>query len=86
MTLDELRRLALGVEPLAFHEAPPGLEAEVAAFNGVVGRFRELVATARNRVVLGQPVPPELGLEIRALSDALPEERRRRGLTGPDAS
>jgi hypothetical protein len=86
VTLEELRRLALGVEPLAFHEAPPGLESEVAAFNGVVGRFRELVVAARNRVVLGQPVPPELGLEIRALSDALPEERRRRGLSAVDPS
>jgi hypothetical protein len=77
VTLDELRRLAFGVEPIAFHEAPPGSEPRVVAFNGVVSRFRELVVAARNQVVLGRPIPPHMGLEIRALSEALPEERRR---------
>ena len=77
MTLDELRRLTFGVQPIASHEAPLGREADVAAFNGVVSRFRELVVAARNQVVLGRPVPQELGLEIRALAQALPEERER---------
>lgn len=84
MTLEELRRLAFGVEPIAFDEAPPGRETEVAAFNGVVSRFRELVVSARNQVVLGKAVPPEVGLEIRALSEALPAERERAGLPRPD--
>jgi hypothetical protein len=83
VTLDELRRLTLGVEPIAFDEAPQGSEPRVVAFNGVVSRFRELVVAARNQMVQGRPVPPELGVEIRALSDALPEERRRATVAGP---
>lgn len=83
MTLEELRRLTFGVEPIGFDEAPPGRETEVAAFNGVVSRFRELVVSARNQVVLGRAIPPELGVELRALSEALPAERERAGLPRP---
>jgi len=42
-----------------------------------VARFRELLVTARNQVVLGRPLPGGLELELRTLSEALPGERRR---------
>jgi hypothetical protein len=77
VALAELRRLAGSVAPIDLGEAPPGREVEVATFNGAVGRFRELLVTARNQVVLGRPLPAGLELELRALSEALPGERRR---------
>lgn len=93
MAIDELRRLATAVAPIAPDEVLEGFQAQAATFNGVVARFRELVVTARNRMVQGHPIPWELGVELRALSEALPEERRRAarpvagaepGPSGPD--
>lgn len=85
MTLEELRRLMSGVEPLPFHEAPPGYDPEVVAFNGAVSKFRELVVRARNLIVRGRDVPQEMRFELQALAKALPEERVRTGRQGgPD--
>ncbi len=81
VTLDELRRLSGGAVPLSPDEVPPDRTAEALAFNGVVARFREQVVLARNLVILGRGVPEHLGLELRALAEALPGERAR--ATGP---
>lgn len=77
VALAELRRLASGVAPIETEEGPPEHRTDVAAFNGAVARFRELLVTARNQVVLGRPLPHGLEVELRALSEALPGERRR---------
>jgi len=77
LSIAELRVLAGQVDHLPPEEVPPGHEAAARAFNGVVSRFRELVVAARNQLVLGRPVPADLGVELRALADALPGERRR---------
>lgn len=77
LSLAELRALAGRVAHLPAEEVPPGHEAAAHSFNGVVSRFRELVVAARNQLVLGRPVPSDLGTELRALADALPGERHR---------
>jgi hypothetical protein len=79
VTIDDLRRLTFGVEPIAFDEAPDGHEPAVLAFNGAVSKFRELVVAARNQIVRGHAVPPEVVSELRTLSEALPRERDRAG-------
>ena len=80
MLINELRRLAFEVEPIAGHEVPAGSEPQVRAFNDAVWRFRELVVTARNQIVSGHSVPPDVGQEIRILSETLPGERARIGV------
>jgi hypothetical protein len=82
MMINELRRLAFEVEPITGHEAPLGREPEVRAFNDAVSKFRELVVSARNQLVCGQSVSPEVGREIRILSETLPGERARLGGRG----
>jgi hypothetical protein len=77
VTLDELRHLAFTVEPIALQEATAGARDHAEAFNGLVRRFRELVVRARNVLVLGREVHPELAVEIRTLAEALPAERQR---------
>lgn len=77
MALAELRRLAEGVTPIDLSEAPDGQDGAVAHFNGAVARFRELLVTARNQVVLGRPLPPGLEGALRAGAEALPRQRRR---------
>jgi hypothetical protein len=77
VNLDELRRLAFAIEPISIQETTPEMRRDVESFNDLVSKFRELVVRARNVLVLGHPVEPELAGEIRMLAEALPAERQR---------
>ena len=77
VTLDELRNLAFSIEPISLHETVPEARRDVETFNGLVSKYRELVVRARNVLVLGRPVEPDLAGEIRMLAEALPAERQR---------
>jgi hypothetical protein len=79
VTLEELRQLAHGVEPIALRDEALVEAREVAAFNESVAKFRELVVRARNGIVQGRQVQPGLAFEIRTLAEALPTERLRTG-------
>jgi hypothetical protein len=76
MKVEELRDLARAAEPLsAGSVALDGRER--IAYRDLVSRFRERIVSARNSLMLGQDVQPELEQELRLLARELPALRRR---------
>jgi hypothetical protein len=76
MTVEELRDLVRAAEPLS--AASAALDgSEPLAYRALLFRFLERVVSARNSLVLGQAVPPELELELRFVAEALPDMRTR---------
>jgi len=72
MTMEELRRLSRDVEWVV--QQGPGAERDDdGAFEENARHFRELVARARNALVLGHDVEPPVALAIRALSAVILE-------------
>jgi hypothetical protein len=76
MTVEELRNLARAAEPLS--TASVALDGrQRIAYRALLFRFLERIVSARNRLVLGQPVEPELELELRFVAEALPDMLHR---------
>lgn len=76
MTVEELRSLARAAEPLS--AASVALDGrERLAYRALLFRFLERIVSARNRLVLGRPVEPELELELRFVAEALPDMLHR---------
>jgi hypothetical protein len=76
MTVEELKDLARAVEPFsAAFEALDGRER--VAYRALLFRFLERIVIARNSLVLGKAIGPDLELELRFVADALPAMRRR---------
>jgi hypothetical protein len=77
MDVEELKALALAIEPLAAAAADPhGLE-QFQAYNQLVARFRERVTMGLNQWTLGQEVEPGLTEELWLVAKALPGARQR---------
>ena len=77
MNVDELKALALAIEPLsAAAEGNRGHE-RFEVYNHLVSRFRERITFALNRLTLGHTVEPELKQELWLMAKALPGVRRR---------
>jgi len=77
MDVEELKALALAIEPLAAAAADPqGLE-QFEAYNQLVARFRERVAMGLTQWTLGQEIEPGLTEELWLVAKALPGARQR---------
>jgi hypothetical protein len=76
MTVDELRTLARAVEPPLEVAGDVDGHELVLEYNGLIFGFLERVVRARNSVVLGQAVDPQLEQELRHLARELPGKRR----------
>jgi predicted ATPase len=70
MTLEELRDLSRGIDRIPSPE-PGQPPPEVAAYNEAVGRFRELLAVVRNRLVLHGTDEPAGAEQLRQLAASL---------------
>ena len=77
MNVEELRGLARAAEPLSPASLALDGHERVVAYNDLVSRFRERVVSARNAIVRGLAVDPDLEHELRLLAKALPGVRHR---------
>lgn len=75
MKVEELQALARAVQPITAIADGHHVRESVAAYNGLVSRFRELVTRALNNLLLRQVIEPELEQELRLLAKALPGAR-----------
>ena len=79
MTLAELRELAEAVQRIPCVD-PSACDPELLEYNHSVGRFRELVALVRNRLVTGGPdagAEPAGAAEVRELASKLEARHRQ---------
>jgi hypothetical protein len=77
MNVEELRDLSGAVKPLSVFAVALDARDRVVAYNDLVFRLRERVVRARNNLVLGRRVEPELEQELRLLASELPGLLRR---------
>jgi hypothetical protein len=73
----ELKALARAVEPLSAVTATLDFSHPVAAYNGLLSRFRERVTEALNDLTLVRPHAPGLTQELFHMARELPSMRRR---------
>ena len=76
MDLEELKALARAAEPLLAAAVGPESRERAATYHDLLSRFRERVVRARNGLVTGQAIGPELEQELRLLAVELPAVRR----------
>ncbi len=76
MDLEELKALARAAEPLLAAAVGPESRERAATYHDLLSRFRERVTRARNGLVAGQAIGPELEQELRLLAVELPAMRR----------
>jgi hypothetical protein len=76
MDLEELKALARAAEPLLAAAVGPESRERAATYHDLLSRFRERVVRARNGLVAGQAIGPELEQELRLLAVELPAMRR----------
>jgi hypothetical protein len=77
MNVEELGDLAGAAKPLSVAAVAFDARDSVVAYNDLVFRFRERVVRARNHLVLGRRVAPDLEQELRHLASELPGLLRR---------
>jgi hypothetical protein len=77
MDVEELKALALAIEPLPAVAGGPPCHQRFEVYNHLVARFRERVTCALNRLTLGRDIEPELTQELWLMARALPGVRRR---------
>ena len=77
MRAEELTALARAVESLSATAEDLLSRKEYQVYNHLVTRFREAVTLALKRWRLGQEIGPELTHELRLMTRALPNVRRR---------
>jgi len=77
MNVAELGDLAGAAKPLSVFAVADDARDRVVAYNDLVFRFRERVVRARNILVLGRRLEPELVQELQLLASELPALLRR---------